>query len=136
MAEFEKAAARIRSPGRYVYRDDQLMRSACGFAVAKHEVPQVDAPRTTAGCQLKLGIQRQQGRHAIGRRRGIAQVADKRAGILDLPAAHFARRRLETIEQRRQIGGKQVTPGGGRTNTQGAGLEVDAAQFGQSRDVE
>ena len=49
------------------------------LAIAGDEIRQRQAPRAGAGQQLHLRIQGQQRRHAVGRRRGIAEIAGDRA---------------------------------------------------------
>ena len=59
--------------------------------------------RVPAGrAQLDLRVEDQQRRHAVGGRRGVAEIAGDGAGILDLHGADLARRLLQRIEGRRQ----------------------------------
>jgi hypothetical protein len=69
--------------------------------------------RAIAACKLHFGVERQQSRHAVGRRRGVADIARDRPGVLDLTAADLARRLLQPIEHRRQVAFDQFAPGGG-----------------------
>ena len=71
------------------------------------------APLAARALQHDLRAERQPDRRAVGRRRGVAQVAGDGAGVLDLHAADFARRLLQRVEERRQVGAQHVGPGGG-----------------------
>jgi hypothetical protein len=76
-------------------------------------------------------------RHAVGRRRGIADVAGDGAGVLDLHAADLACRRLESVEERRKVGAQDVGPGRRRADVPAAiVVAADAAQAADPGDVE
>ena len=76
-------------------------------------------------------------RHAVGRRRGVAQIAGDRAGILDLAATDLACRLLQAVEQGRQVGFDQLAPGRRRAQPPAdCALGRDAAQSGDAADIE
>ena len=87
--------------------------------------------------ELDLGIERQQRRHAVGRRRGVADIAGERAGVLDLAAADLARRLLQPVEAaaaaRRAI---SSAPGDAGADAEAVAGLLDVAERGQAGDVE
>ena len=136
MAEFEKHAARTRAPFGHQHRREQLVRPTQRLAIAEYEVSQGNAPLAHAGRQLHLRTQRHQGWNAVRRRRGVAQVAGHRTGVLDLLATDFTRCGFEGIELRRQRCGAQFAPGHGGADAVEIALVTNAAQIRHARDVE
>ena len=120
------------------------MRTATTSSSAARAVRRLPSTKLVDG-QLALaaralqddaGAEREQHRRAVGRRRGVAEVAGDRAGVLDLHAADLARRRLERGEERRQVGADDVGPGRRRADRPAAIVAADAAQAGDRGDVE
>ena len=117
-------------------RDDQFAGYQRGAAHAGDELAERQAARRGPARDLDLSVERQQARHAIGRRRGVAEVAGQGSGVLDLPAADLARGLLQAVEQGRQIGLDQLAPGRGGAQPPAPGRRGNAAQFGDGADVE
>ena len=81
--------------------------------IAGEELARSGTRAAAAGTgDFDLGVEREQVGHAVGRRRGVAEIAGDRAAVLDLHAADFARGQLQAVEQRRQVGRDQLAPGG------------------------
>jgi hypothetical protein len=99
-------------------------------------LPSTKASRTGRRGELDLGPQRQQRRHAVGGRRGVAQIARHGAGVLDLHRADLARRRLQPVEGRRQVGADDVGPARARTDRPAAVVAGDTAQRVEPANVE
>lgn len=106
-----------------------------GFARAKDELGQRQGSCALLRTQFDHGIQRQQRRHAISGRRGVAQVAADAARVLHLTGADLQCRLLQAAKCRRQIGGCNLGPSGGRTNAQTL-IHRDAPQGRQGGDVQ
>ena len=86
--------------------------------------------------QFDLGIQDQQRRHAVGGRRGVAEIAGDGGDVLDLHRADFARGLLQRVESRRQGMADEIGPGRARADDPMACRSRDAAQRSQAVDVE
>src|SRR6185437_1036995 len=82
------------------------------------------------------GIEYEEAGHAVRRRRGVADIAGERAGVLDLDAADLARRQLETGEPGRQVGGDELAPAQSRADAVTSVVLAYAAQGGERGDVE
>jgi hypothetical protein len=116
-------------------RHHQFTRRQRRAAHAGDELPKRQATVRGPG-DLDLGVERQQTGHAIGRRRGVADIAGERAGVLDLAAADLAGGLLQAVEQGRQIGLQKLAPGrrGAQPPARRAGR--NAAQNVDSADIE
>ena len=68
------------------------------LAIAREELRQGHAPRSRRRSQFHFRIQRKQRRHAVRRRRSVAQISRHRAAILNLHRSNFPRRSLERVE--------------------------------------
>ena len=88
--------------------DDRASRISSGrehgAAGARDEISRAEGGARRARDELDLGVERQQGRDAIGGGRGVAEIAGDRAAVLDLDRADLARRGLQRVESGRQIG--------------------------------
>ena len=84
---------------------------------------------------LDPGIEDQQRRNAIGRRRGVAQVAANGRGCLDLAGANLTCRQLQRIEGRRQIGGNDAAPACSRADAPAMRAMADRLRLEQSIDA-
>jgi hypothetical protein len=82
---------------------DKLVPAAHRLPVALDEVLQRHQPVAAATSEFNLRIQRQQWRHAIGRWRGIAQVAGDGCPVLDLHGPNLARSLLQRVKGGRQV---------------------------------
>ncbi len=99
----------FRRPGHKDGADD-LPRLQGRLAIAGDKIAQRQhAPSRSRG-EFHAGIQRQKGRHAISRRRGIAEVPRDGAAVLDLDGAHLTGGCLQRIKGRRQAGTDNVAP--------------------------
>ena len=115
---------------------DELAGQQRRLADAGDERSERQAASAVAARHLDFGLEGQQGRHAIGRRRGVADVARDRAGILDLAAADLARRLLQPVEQGRQAGFDQFAPGRRGAQAPAVGGFGNAAKGRNCPDVE
>ena len=91
-AELQEHRARPGGARRNVDRAHQLGLAPRGPAAAEHEVLERQPPRRPRRCAARPRRRARQRRHAIGRRRGVADVAGNGAGVLDLHAADLAGR--------------------------------------------
>jgi hypothetical protein len=135
-AELQEAAFPRSGHGRHVNAQRQFVVAARGAPVAQDEVADRQFPRSAERGENHPRVERQQVRHAVGGGAGVAQVADQRAPVLDLHAAHLPRRRAQPVERRRQIGRDQVGPGGAAGDEPAVRPRRDPAQPVQRRDVE
>ena len=103
-AELEEGRAGAPAAGRDLDGHHQLVRATGGSTAAEHEIGDADAALADGAAQHHDRIERHQHRRAVGRGRGIAEVAGDGAGVLDLHAADLARRELQAVEERRQVG--------------------------------
>ena len=111
-------------------------RSAGCRAIAGEEVGRRNQGGRRRTGDLEGGVEGEQVRDAVARRRGGAGIADDRAAVLHLEPADLARGVLQAVEERRQVGADQVGPGGQRADADVVAPVLDAAQLGQARDVE
>ena len=133
---FDEAAVRRA----FRFRDQDGRRDLVGaqrdLARPQDEIRQSQPALAAAADQLDLRAERQQRRHAVRRRRGVAQVAADGAAILDLPPADLARGRLQAIELRRQRRLGDRGPAGQRADAELRHLLADAAQLAQRGQIE
>ncbi|MCS6766155.1 MAG: hypothetical protein MO847_06920 [Candidatus Protistobacter heckmanni] len=115
---------------------EQLVRLALGAARAEDEVFEWHAAFAGGAGELDARAQGDQRGHAVGGGRGIAQISAHRAPILHLDAAHFQRTVLEAVEERRQIGLRDVGPDGAGADAPAAVHGGDAAHLGDRAHVE
>ena len=134
--ELEKGAARRIGGSGDVQGDHEFAGTQVGAANTGDELLERQATGRGTACDLDLGAQRQQARHAICGRRGVAEIAGQRAGVLDLAAADLARGLLQAVEQRRQVGFDQLAPARGGTQPPASGGRRDPAQKIDGSDVE
>ncbi len=93
--ELEEGGLAGRPRLRHADGGDELVGPPGGFPVAEQKVGQRQVPDTAERTQLHLGVQHHEGRHAVGRRRGVAEVAGDGARVLHLHRADLACRRLQ-----------------------------------------
>ena len=135
-AELQEGAARLVTGARHMDGDGDFTWREGGAARAGDELPErQETPAGRTG-DLDLGVEGEQTGHAVGRRRGVAEIAGERAGILDLPAADFTGGLLQAIEQGRQVGLYELAPGRGGAQPPARIVDCDAAQGGDAADVE
>ena len=118
-------------PGRRLRHNDrghQLVGSALGPPVAENEIGQRHPLDPGQRGQLDRGVEAEQRRHPVGRRRGVAEIAGDRPGVLDLRAADLAGGELQGLEQRRQIGRDQLAPGGAGADPPSVRTFLDAPE--------
>ena len=111
-ASGRRCALRVGGRGTWM-RDHQLARRQRGAAHAGDELPERQAAAAGRPAISTSASSASRQRHAVGRRRGVAQIAGEGARVLDLPAADLAGGLLQAVEQRRQIGLDQLAPGRG-----------------------
>ena len=134
--------AQLHEGGRPVDRQrhddggEDLVGFALGLAIAGDEFCERQAPCASAGQQLHFGIEGQQRRHAVGGRRGVAEIAGDGGAVLDLDRADLARRRLQRIEAGGERRGDQLAPGGAGADPHMIGCCRDAGNFADARDVQ
>ena len=114
---------------RHADADHQLVRRQGGSAIARDELGERQPTPSAQAGDLDGSIQRQQWRHAVGRRRGIADVAGDGAAVLHLQAADLARGLLEPLECRRQRRVSNLRPGGERSERHAALVPADAPEL-------
>jgi hypothetical protein len=86
--------------------------------------------------EFNFGAEDQERRHAIRRRRSVADIAGDSAAILDLDGADIPRRGLQRVEGGRQIRLHDVSPSGSRADPDGLVVDVDPPQQSQVRDID
>ena len=118
------------------HRSHELPGAKRRSAVAEDEVGKRHGHSALDRSQFDAGIESEERWHAVGRRRGVAQVAAYRAGVLHLDAADLPRRPHQPIEPRRQTGLDNVGPCGERADADVIAALLDAAQVADGRNVE
>ena len=134
--EFQEMALARRCPGGNVDGGHHLVLFSSRLARTGQKVRQSQPAFALRPGQHNLGIQRQQGRHAIGCGRGVAQVAAQGAPVLDLTRADLARGQFQPVESRGQVGVADIAPGRCSADGHAVGILPDPAQPLDARDVQ
>ena len=134
--ELEEGRPHRRRGQRRDDRGHHFVRGQQGAAGAVDESIERETARPAPGGEFDFGVEDQQGRDAVGGRRGVAEIAGDRAAILDLDGADVARRDLQRVESRRQIGPRDIAPRRRRADAHGVAFEAHAAQRGYIGDVD
>ena len=103
-AQLEEGGLRASRLGRGIdrCRDDLIAGASAVGAIAGDELRDRQCGPTPARPASRPRVERQEVGRAVGGRRGVAEIAGERAGILDLAAADFAGSLLAAVEERRQ----------------------------------
>ena len=86
--------------------------------------------------QFHLRLEGKQRRHAVGGRRGVAEIACDRSGVLDLHRADLAAGGLKRGESGRQAGADDVGPGRPPADADRVRRDGDAAQGSDGGEID
>ena len=117
-------------------RRQNFIFANCRLPVADDEAFERQNPHAVERGQFNLGLEREQRRHAVGGRRGVAQIAGDCGAVLHLRRPDLARRLLQGAKRRRQPRASDLGPGHGAADPPGATSRHDCQHFADARDVD
>src|SRR5690606_24985810 len=84
----------------YMHGGHDFVRPAGREAIAQDEFAQGNPPRRLGGAQFDFRVENEQRRQAVGRWRGVAEIAGDRARVLNLDRTDLVRGQLQGVEGR------------------------------------